>query len=132
MGYDFMKYNLPKGVYELSLRPYSGRLFIAKNRGACVKAYQEIYGGVTSIPDNNGGKFYSGSAKDGMHTFLIWGMDIPRWVHEITHVILELLPKLGFDLNNEACDEAACYLMQAIIADVIKIFPHKNEASRRK
>ena len=116
-----MKYKLPKGVHELSLRPYCGRVFICESKELCAKAYKIIYGQSVAISEHSGGKFYAGNDRNDIYTYLIWANDIPKWAHEIQHVILDLLPNLGFDLNNTACDEAACYLMQALLSDVIAL-----------
>lgn len=113
---QFTTYKLPKGAYEASLKPYTGRLFMAATREAFEAAYKLIYGEECKVTEHQGGRFVFGHGKDLMATYLIWANRSPGlWAHEISHVLLDLLPKMGFNLNNVENDEAFCYMIEHLM-----------------
>ena len=102
---------------ELSLRPYHGRLFVAASR----KDYEAQHARIFKTPDvlscAQVGRFCGGQGRDGVWTYLVWGQDLPRQVHELSHVVLHVFERCGID-PREANGEPFCYLLHQLLVDL--------------
>lgn len=115
------KYKLPPRCREIPITPYPGRVFAAATKTAYIKAHRIIFGEGASISDTSSGYCACADGKDGLTTWLIWADELSCWSHEAAHVCLDLLPRLGFDLNEGNCQEAFCYLIHHIVKEASKI-----------
>jgi len=84
-------------MQELSLRPYTGRLFLAKS----VKDYERGHKKLFKTPDvlscAQDGRFTGGEGKDGKWTYLIFVRNQPALAHEFSHVVLHVFERCGID-----------------------------------
>jgi hypothetical protein len=105
---------------ELILRPYNGRLFLAKT----VKEYERQHMALFKTPDilnctqvgRFAGHFTGGGGKDGIWTYLIWGNSVPQVAHELSHVILHVFERCGID-PRESNGEPFCYMLSQLFID---------------
>lgn len=101
---------------ELSLRPYNGRLFVAKTR----KEYERQHGILFKLPDilqcNQVGRMTGGEGKDGAWTYLIWAQAAPQLAHELSHVVLHVFERCGID-PRQAGGEPFCYLLSQLMLE---------------
>lgn len=100
---------------ELSLRPYSGRLFVAKNRKDYESAHKRIFNEPDVLTTQNG-RFAGGQGKDGEWTYLIYADKPHTLAHELSHVVLHLFQRCGID-PREANGEPFCYLLSQLILE---------------
>lgn len=104
---------------ELSLRPYSGRLFVATS----IKDYERSHVKLFAEPDilrcDQAGRFAGGAGKDGMWTYLIWGAQTSSVVHELSHVVLHVFERCGID-PREAQGEPFCYMLSQLVIESVK------------
>lgn len=101
---------------ELSLRPYNGRLFVARSR----KEYERQHAGLFKTPDvlscAQVGRFTGGEGKDGIWTYLVWAAATPQMAHELSHVVLHVFERCGID-PREAGGEPFCYLLSQLLLE---------------
>jgi hypothetical protein len=103
---------------ELSLRPYHGRLFVAKTR----KEYEQKHAALFKTPDvlscAQAGRMTGGEGKDGMWTYLIWAAAAPQLAHELSHVVLHVFERCGID-PREAQGEPFCYMLSQLMTEAV-------------
>jgi hypothetical protein len=101
---------------ELSLRPYNGRLFVAKSR----KEYERQHVALFKTPDvlscTQEGRMTGGEGKDGVWTYLIWAAAAPQLAHELSHVVLHVFERCGID-PREAGGEPFCYMLSQLMLE---------------
>jgi len=101
---------------ELSLRPYTGRLFVVKT----AKQYEQAHIKLFKTPDvlscSHGGRFTGGEGKDGLWTYLVWGLDTNYLAHELSHVVLHVFERCGID-PREANGEPFCYMLSQLLSE---------------
>lgn len=103
-------------VAELSLRPYNGRLFIARTPKSYEAAHKRMFGSEDKLTIAQNGRFYRGCGKDGMITYLIWGKKTPQVAHEIAHVVLDVFERVGIDPCS-GNGEPFCYMLSQLLID---------------
>lgn len=101
---------------ELSLKPYSGRLFLAKSKKEYERANRAIFKENDKILDGMQGRFAAGRDADGMWTYLVWASDTPQLAHEFSHVVLDMFDRCGID-PREANGEPFCYMISQLLID---------------
>lgn len=106
-------------VKELSLRPYNGRLFVAKSAKAYERAHQQIFKTPDVLTCAQGGRFSGGEGKDGMWTYLVWASAPHTLAHEMAHVILHVFERCGID-PREGAGEPFCYMLSQLLLDAAK------------
>ena len=101
---------------ELSLRPYSGKLYLASS----AKDYENGHTRIFKTPDiltcAQKGRMSGGAGKDGMWTYLIWAKDAPTLAHELSHVVLHVFERSGID-PIAANGEPFCYMLSQLMLD---------------
>lgn len=100
---------------ELSLKPYSGRLLLAKSKKEYERAHRSIFKADDLIREGMEGRFSAGRAS-GMWTYLIWASDTPQLAHELSHVVLDMFDRCGID-PREANGEPFCYMLSQLLLD---------------
>lgn len=104
---------------ELSLRPYSGRLFVAFT----VKDYERAHTRLFKEPDvltcAQAGRFSGGCGKDGLWTYLVYGQRPHYLVHELSHVVLHVFKRAGID-PRKAGGEPFCYMLSQLVLEARK------------
>ena len=103
-------------VKELSLRPYAGRLFVAKTAKAYSLAHEELFKTPDVLTCAQKGRFSGGQGRDDLWTYLIWGKQPNDMAHEISHVVLHVFERCGID-PREANGEPFCYMLSQLILD---------------
>lgn len=101
---------------EISLRPYHGRLFIAKSRGDYERSSKRLFKTPDVLSCAQGGRFTGGEGKDGFWTYLVWA-DSPHYLaHEMAHIVFHVFERSDIDprCGNE---EPFCYLLSQLILD---------------
>lgn len=101
---------------ELSLRPYNGKLFLAKSRKDYEKSHKKIFKTPDILTCAQAGRFNGGEGKDGYWTYLIWAKDMPQLAHEISHCILHVFERCGIN-PIESNGEPFCYLLSQLLID---------------
>lgn len=102
---------------ELSLRPYNGRLFVAKSRKEYERQHSELFKTPDILSCNQVGRMTGGEGKDGVWTYLIWAAASPQMAHEISHVVLHVFERCGID-PREALGEPFCYMLSQLMSEV--------------
>jgi hypothetical protein len=101
---------------ELSLRPYNGKLHLAKSRKQYEKGSLSLFNTPDILGCHQCGRMQGGEGKDGMWTYLVWAKGPPQLAHELSHVILDVFLRCGID-PREANGEPFCYLLSQLIQD---------------
>ena len=101
---------------ELSLRPYHGRLFIAKNRKDYERGHVELFKTPDVLHCAQAGRFDGGEGKDGLWTYLIWATSTATLAHELAHAVLHTFERCGID-PREANGEPFCYMLSQLMLD---------------
>ena len=101
---------------ELSLRPYNGRLFVARTakeyESACVKLFKRA--DVLNCAQQ--GRFTGGEGKDGIWTYLVFAKNKHTLVHELTHAVLHVFERCG--INPTECNgEPFCYMLSQLFLE---------------
>lgn len=107
---------LPKGVKELSLKPYPGRLFLAANRKAYEEGHQALFRKPDMLTCSQGGRFSGGCGRDNKWTYIVWASKPAYLAHEFSHVILHTFDYCGID-PRQAGGEPFCYLLSQLLLD---------------
>lgn len=103
-------------VKEFSIKPYNGRLFIAKTKKSYEKAHKTYFNESHSVSCNVEGQFYGGCCKDGFWTYLLWADNDAAMAHELSHAILHIFERVGID-PRESNGEPFCYLLQYLFTE---------------
>lgn len=104
-------------MQELSLRPYHGRLFVAKTAKEYEKAHAELF----KTPDVlisyvQEGRFSGGEGNDGMWTYLTWGKYPHILAHELAHTVLHVFERCEID-PREGNGEPFCYMLSQLLLE---------------
>ena len=110
-----------KNTFELSLRPYKGRLLVATTRKAYEKLHNHTFGDHDRLPEGIHGRFAVGGDENGMWTCIIWADNKAALVHELSHVVLDLFERCSIN-PIEAGGEPFCYLMEQLFSDCLESF----------
>lgn len=110
--------NLP--AKELSLRPYHGRLFIAKSKKSYEKAHQMLFKEPDVLECNVAGRFRGkmsgGAGHDDMWTYLVWANAPHTMAHELAHVLFHVFKRCGID-PRKAGNEPFCYMLSQLMLE---------------
>lgn len=103
---------------EISLRPYPGVLWVAKNAKEYKKAQRKVFKVVDPHDEGEviGGKFFAGENKEGSWAYMIWADSRHYLVHEISHVLMHLFDRCGIDPRDSG-GEAFCYMIQTLFEE---------------
>lgn len=111
-----MKYD----AFEISIRPYKGRMFFATTREGFEAAHIELFGEPDPLDSTRSGRFSVGGNLQNQRCFLIWAEDVSSLAHEVAHVVLELFLVMKTNPTDEA-SEPFCYLLQQLFEDCFDI-----------
>lgn len=101
---------------ELSLRPYGGRLIVAKTAQEYERLHKKLFKNTDVLKSTYEGRFCGEQEKNGLWVYLIWGRGINQIAHEISHVILHLFARCGIDPCG--CNgEAFCYMLSQLMQE---------------
>lgn len=105
-----------KGAIEISLRPYTGRLFFSNTR----KGYEASHKVIFKTPDvlscATEGRFGGGEGKDGLWTYLVYADSYPVLAHELVHVLFHVFQRCGIEPSDSG-GEAFCYMLSQLMID---------------
>lgn len=105
---------------RLSLRPYSGNLYVAKSK----KDYEKLHKKIFKTPDvlncSQQGRFAGGEGHDGMWTYLIYAKDKPTLAHELSHAVLHVFERVGIDPRDSG-GEPFCYMLSQLMLDAERV-----------
>ena len=101
---------------ELSLRPYTGRLFVAKTAKEYERGHKRLFKEPDVLTCANAGRFSGGEGKDRMWTYLVWGKNNPTKAHELAHVVLHVFERCGID-PRESNGEPFCYMLSQLLLE---------------
>lgn len=101
---------------EISLRPYSGRLFIVQRAREFDLAHKRLFKVAHSMSKDQAGRVAYGPGDDGMWTYLVWGDAAHTLAHEIAHVVLHLFERCGID-PREGNGEPFCYMLSQLLLE---------------
>lgn len=103
-------------LIELSLRPYNGRLFVAKTVKEYGRAHQSLFKTPDVLTCSQEGRMTGGEGKDGLWTYLVWANKPHTLAHEISHVVLHVFGRCGID-PREAGGEPFCYMLSQLLLE---------------
>jgi len=103
-------------VKELSLRPYTGRLFIVTSRKDYERAHRRLFETPDVLNCSQAGRFSGGGGVDGLWTYLIFAESPHILAHEIAHVVLHTFERCGID---PVCGggEPFCYMLSQLMLE---------------
>lgn len=101
---------------ELSLRPYNGRLFVAKSRRDYERAHAKLFKTPDVLTCAQEGRFSGGEGRDGAWTYLVWGKNLHSLVHELSHVVLHVFERCCIDPRSGG-GEPFCYMLSQLVLD---------------
>lgn len=105
-----------KSHFELSLRPYHGRLFVATSKEGYEKAHKKIFAEPDVLTCAQEGRFSGGKGNDGLWTYLVWAENPHTLAHELSHVVLHLFERCGMD--PVGCNgEPFCYMLSQLVME---------------
>lgn len=105
-------------TFELSLRPFHGRLFIAPTRETYEKSHQKLFKTPDVLNCSQQGRFSGGEGDDGMWTYLLWGDDAARIAHELSHVLFHTFERCGIDARHDD-GEVFCYMLSQLMMEAL-------------
>lgn len=108
---------MSKPWFEVSLRPYSGRLFVARSRAGYERAHKALFKEPDVLNCNQAGRFSGGCGNDGLWTYLIWAEKREVLSHEVAHAILHTFERCGIDPCS-GNGEPFCYMLSQILLDI--------------
>lgn len=114
-----------KNAFELSLRPYNGKLWVAPSTKAYEQAHYRLFKAADVLACNQAGRFSAGAGKDGMWTYLVWADSPATMAHELSHVVLHTFERCGIDPIG-AGGEPFCYLLSQLMFEALP--PKPNQA----
>lgn len=103
---------------KLSLRPYTGNLYVARTIKEYEKQHIALFNEPESISCKYGGRMAGGDGPDGLWTYLVWATSAPYLAHELSHVILAVFERCGID-PRQANGEPFCYLLSQLMMEAI-------------
>lgn len=101
---------------ELSLRPYNGRLFIAKSKKEYERGHKHLFKTTDVLSCAQEGRFNGGEGKDGMWTYLIYAEKPHTLAHELSHCVLHVFERCGIDARDSG-GEAFCYMLSQLMLE---------------
>ena len=101
---------------ELSLRPYHGRLFIAKSKKDYERGSKRLFKTSDVLSCAQEGRFNGGEGKDGMWTYLIYAEKSHTLAHELSHCIFHVFERCGMDPRDSG-GEAFCYMLSQLMLE---------------
>jgi hypothetical protein len=101
---------------ELSLRPYTGRLFFCRSKEDYERSHKRIFATPDVLTCNHGGRFCGGEGKDGLWTYLIFAAEPHYLAHELSHVVLHVFERAGID-PIAGNGEPFCYMLSQLMID---------------
>lgn len=104
---------------ELSLRPYTGRLFLASSKEDYERSHKKLFRHPDVLSCDQAGRFSGGCGKDGLWTYLVFGRKPHYLAHELAHVILHVFKRCGID-PRKAGGEPFCYMLSQLLLDAQK------------
>lgn len=103
-------------MIELSLRPYSGKCYLVRNKAEYHKAHEELFVGEDILTCNIEGRMCAGEGKDGYWTYLVYANKPHYLAHELCHVIFHVFERAGINPSDSA-GEAFCYMLSQLMLD---------------
>lgn len=110
-------------AFELSLRPYHGRLWVARSRQAYEQAHLKLFKTPYQLTQAQAGRFDGGEGKDGLWTYLVWADQPHILAHELSHVVLHVFERCGID-PIAAQGEPFCYMLSQLM---LEAWPRKSK-----
>lgn len=103
-------------VKELSLRPYTGRLFYVKTKRAYEVAHRKLFKQSDNLSCAQDGRFYGGCGKDDIWTYLVYAEKPHVLAHELSHVLFHVFERCGIN-PTEAGNEPFCYMLSQLMLE---------------
>ena len=106
---------------EISLRPYTGKLWVADSVKDYHKSHRKLFKELDpdKLTKEHGGRFFAGEGRDGYWTYLIWASTAPYLVHELTHLLFHVFERCGIDPRDSA-GKAFCYMLHTLSEEVLQ------------
>jgi hypothetical protein len=105
-----------KGVVELSLRPYHGKLHVCNTRKAYEKAHKALFKTADILTCAQHGRFCAGEGLDGMWTYIVYADNLSYLSHELAHVLFHVFKRCGIKPGDSG-GEAFCYMLSQLMIE---------------
>lgn len=106
-------------AFELQLRPYHGRLWVARSIEGYQKTHELIFDHPDVLTCAQAGRFSGGEGNDGLWTYLIWADEPHTLAHELSHAILHVFERCGMD-PRESNGEPFCYMLSQLLMEALE------------
>jgi hypothetical protein len=103
-------------VIELSLRPYSGRLFFVTSKKAYERAHKKLFKTPDVLTCDHEGRFSGGEGEDGKWTYLVFAATASTMAHEFSHVLFHVFGRCGICASDSG-GEPFCYMLSQLMLD---------------
>lgn len=101
---------------ELSLRPYTGRLFFCRSRKGYERAHKKLFKTPDVLTCAQSGRFTGGAGHDDLWTYLIYAEKHHTLAHELAHCVLHVFERAGIDPIS-GNGEPFCYMLSQLMLD---------------
>lgn len=101
---------------QLSLRPFSGHLWVATTREDYEKADRRIFKTPDVLTCATEGRFSGGQGKDGVWTYLVYAESAPVMAHELSHALFAVFEHCGINPADSG-GEVFCYMLQQLLEE---------------
>lgn len=101
---------------ELSLRPYTGRLFVTKSRKEYERQHKKLFKTPDVLTCSTVGRFSGGEGKDGIWTYLVIASNPHTLAHELVHILMHVWGICDMDPRDSG-GEAFCYMLGQLMLE---------------
>lgn len=101
---------------ELSLRPYTGRLYVTKSRKEYERQHKLLFKTPDILTCAQVGRFNGGEDRNGFWAYLIFAENPATLAHELVHCLFHVWERSGMDPRDSG-GEAFCYMLGQLIQE---------------
>ena len=122
---------MKKDCLKLSLRPYSGTLFVMRDRNVYAKKYRSLFGGESRIDEDVEGRCVCGTSKNGRWCCIVFAGTPWDMAHELAHAVNAIFERVGIQTKVEN-DEPFCYMLSQLMKDASPMYGKPVTRAKRK
>ena len=105
--------------FSISLAPYCGRLIVAKDVHAYERVYNRLSGSTRKIDQTQCGECSSHVDAKGRFRLVIYAINMPSLIHELSHGVFFLFDHCGVEASNTHT-EPFCYMIDHLFGQIVK------------
>lgn len=101
---------------QLSLRPFSGHLWVATTREDYEKVHRRIFKTPDVLTCAQVGRFSGREGSDGIWTYLVYAESASVMAHELCHVLFAVFERCQIN-PSDSMGEVFCYMLQQLLEE---------------